>query len=147
MLLKNNKINKLKDRIKLFTISLAIICIFLLIIYIQLLTKKDYFLDIVFVILGSTLFSYYSFLSISNFMKKYKKIVIIGTVVNTLIIGFYLIILFLFKLTFNLGLFFHGLILIAELFIFKIIMINIIKKIKRRTVSFFFKGKKSTNIN
>jgi len=135
MLLKNNKkINKLKDKIKLFIISLSIMLGFLLIMYIQMKTKEDYFLDIIFVILGSVLLSYYSYLSVSTFMEKYKKVITIGVFINTLIISFYFVILFLFRTTFHLGLFFHGLLLIAELFIFRLAITEIIKRINKKNL-------------
>jgi hypothetical protein len=128
--MKDNKIvHKIKDILLLLLTAVLIMTFLLIMIYLQMQDNKPY-LNIGLFILLYFLFLYESYVAVSKFMKKGDKqnyIIYIGVFINSFIIGAYLVVIIIYRIRFNIGLVFHGLIITLELLIFRAVMKYIIK--------------------
>ncbi|MBN2753386.1 MAG: hypothetical protein JXR81_00830 [Candidatus Goldbacteria bacterium] len=124
---KNSKIestnNLIKDRLLLILTALLISLFLISSIFLQLATNLPWF-NYVAVILGGSIFTYYSYYSVKDYYSKNIKNIFLNLFVsiNGLILAVYLFLVVFDKVNFGFGNFVHGLIMVAEIFIFSLIV-------------------------
>jgi len=122
---------KLKDRAQLIAVSFLVALFLLFAVFLQVHTKI-LFLNIVFTCLGILIYAYLSFYVLEGIKLKDKMLVKVGVVINTLLVGAYLYLIIYREMMFGFGYFFHGLILVVELFVFRLFMFEAVKFTNRK---------------